>query len=123
MLKSSLHLCKFDVCRELQAEALQQDCLMFGGAADAAFADRDAGACGQHDIDQGDLLEFGEDFAGFVAKAGMLAPQAEGFPEHIGKKADQDVSLYAVLLLVPDGPHGQVALVESKRFLGFRQLD
>src|ERR1035441_11073632 len=97
MLKSSLHLCKFDVCRELQAEALQQDCLMFGGAADASVADRDAGACGQHDIDQGDLLELGEDLARLVAKAGTLAPQAQSFPEHIGKKADEDVSLYAVL--------------------------
>ena len=119
MSKSSLQVCKFDVGRDLQAEALKQDCLMFGWAADASFADRDAGACGQHDIDQGDLPELGEDFARFVAKAGTLAPLAEGFPEHIGKKADQDVSLYAVLLLVPDGPHDQVALVESKRFLGF----
>ena len=52
---------------------------MFGGATDTAFTNRDAGACGQHDIDQGDLLEFGEDLARFVAKAGKLAPQAEGF--------------------------------------------
>jgi hypothetical protein len=96
---------------------------MFGGATDTTFTNRDAGACGQHDIDQGDLLEFGEDLSRFVAKAGTLAPQAEGFPEHIGEKADEDVSLYAVLLLVPDGPHDQVALVESKRFFGFSQLD
>ena len=60
MLKSSLHLCKFDVCRDSQSESLQQDCLMFGGATDTTFTNRDAGACGQHDIDQGDLLEFGE---------------------------------------------------------------
>jgi len=56
ILKSSLHLCKFYVCRDLQAEALQQDLLMLGGAADTSFADRDASACGQHNIDQGDLL-------------------------------------------------------------------
>src|ERR1035438_10865740 len=121
--KSSLQVCKFDVRRHLQAEALQQDCLMFGGAADTSFANRDAGACGQHDIDQGDLLEFGEDLARLVAKAGTLAPQAQGFPKNIGKKADEDMGLSAMFLLVPDGPHDQVALVESKRLLGFCQLD
>jgi len=50
--KSSLHFCKFDVGRDLQVEALQQDCLMFGWATNALFADRDAGSCGQHEIDQ-----------------------------------------------------------------------
>jgi hypothetical protein len=49
-------------------------------------------------------LEFSKDLARFVAKAGALAPLAEGFPEHIGKKANQDVGLHAVFLLVPDRP-------------------
>jgi hypothetical protein len=82
--KSSLHFCKFDVRgRDLQVEALQQDCLVFGWAIDASFTDRDAGSCAQHEVAQGDLLEFGEDLARFVAKAGTLAPQAQSFPEHL----------------------------------------
>jgi hypothetical protein len=52
-----------------------------------------------------------------------LAPQAQSFPKNIGNKADEDMGLCTMFLLVPDGPHDQVALVESKRFLGFRQLD
>jgi hypothetical protein len=60
---------------DFEAEALQQDCLVFGGAADASFANRDAGACGQHDIDQRDLLQLGEDLARLVAKAGTMAPR------------------------------------------------
>jgi hypothetical protein len=42
MSKSSLQVCKFETCGDLQAEALQQDCRMVGGAADASLADRDA---------------------------------------------------------------------------------
>ena len=123
MSKSSLQVCKFDVGRDFQAEPLQQDCLKVCGAADTALAYRDARACGQQDIDQGDLLELGEDLARFVAEAGALAPLAQRFPKHIGKKANQDVGLHAVFFLVPDWPHDQVALVESKRFFGFCELD
>jgi hypothetical protein len=47
---------------DFEAEALQQDCLVFGG-------------CGQHDIDQRDLLQLGEDLARLVAKAGTMAPR------------------------------------------------
>ena len=68
-------------------------------------------------------MEFGEDLARLVAQAGTLAPHAQSFPENMGKKADEDIGLYAMFLLVPDGPHDQVALVESERFLGFCQLD
>ena len=68
-------------------------------------------------------MEFGENLARLVAKAGTLAPQAQRFPKNIGEKADEDVGLHAMFFLVPDGPHDQVALVESERFLGFCQLD
>ena len=62
------------------------------------FANRDAGGSGQHDIDHGDLLQFGEDLARLVAKAGTLAPETQNFPENIGKKADEDMGLYAMFL-------------------------
>jgi hypothetical protein len=123
MSKSSPQVCKSNMGMDFQAEPLKQDCLMVCGAADTAFADRDARACGQHDIDQGDLLEIGEDLARFVAEAGALAPLVQRFPKHKGKKANQDVGLHAVFFLAPDGPHDQVALVEWKRFFGFRELD
>jgi hypothetical protein len=86
---------KFEVGRDLQTEALKQDCLVVGGSADTALADRDAGECGQHDIDQEDTLELGEDLVRFVAETGALAPLAQGFPELMNQKTNRDVRLYA----------------------------
>ncbi len=76
---------------------------MVRGAADIAFADRDTMTRWKHDIDQRDLLEFSEDLAWFVAEAGPVAPQAEGFPKHIGEKANEDVGLHTMLVVMPDG--------------------
>src|ERR1019366_1541204 len=61
--------------------------------------------------------------AWFVAEAGALALLAQRFPQYVSKKANQDVGLHAVFFLVPDGPHDQIALVETKRFFGFCELD
>lgn len=96
---------------------------MLGGAADTARADRNALPRGQHDIDQRDLLQFGEDLSWFIAEACAAAPLAQRFPDYVGKKANEDVRLHAVFGLVPDGPQEQVALVQAKRGFRFCQLD
>jgi len=59
------------------------------GAADTAFAYRNARPRGQYNIDQRDLFQLGEDLARFVAEAGALTPLAQRFPEHIGQKANR----------------------------------
>ena len=96
---------------------------MIGGAADTVRADGNARSRGQHHIDQRDLLQLGEDLARFIAQPSAVAPQAQVFPNHVSQKANQDVGLHALLFLVPDGPHHQVALVQTKGLFGLGQLD
>ena len=76
---------------------------MLIGLAHAAFAQSDTVARWQHDIDQGDLGQLAEDLSRFISQAGLAALRLKRFPEHIGEKADQDVSLQALLLLVQTG--------------------
>ena len=47
----------------------------------------------------------------------------EGFPQDVGKKADEDVGLDPLGLLVPDGADAQVAFVDAKCGLGLGELD
>ena len=96
---------------------------MVCGTADTALADGDARSSGQQHIDQRDLVQLGEDLARLIAQAGTVAPHAQGFPKDISQETDQDVGLYALFLLVPDGPHHQVALVQPKGLFGLGQLD
>ena len=51
-----------------------------------------------------------------------MAPLAEGFPEHISEKANQNMGLYAVLKMVPDRAQSQIAFVDTKGSLGLGQL-
>ena len=96
---------------------------MVSGAADASLSDGDTGPRRQHDINQGDVLKFSEDLSRFVAKTGALTPLAQCFPNNVSQKADQDVGLHTLFLVVPYGPHHQVALVQAKRLFGFGELD
>jgi hypothetical protein len=48
---------------------------MVGGSADTSFADLEARPRWQHGIDQGDLLELGEDLSRFVAESSSVAPR------------------------------------------------
>ena len=96
---------------------------MVSGSADALLWDADTGPCRQYDINQGDLLKFSEDLSGLVAKAGPLTLLAQRFPDGLSEKADRDGGLHTLFLVVPYGPHRQVALVQAKRLFGFGQLD
>ena len=51
-----------------------------------------------------------------------MAPAAKRFPEHIGEKANQNMSLHAVLEMVPDRAQRQIAFVDAKGSLGLGQL-
>src|SRR5262249_28594166 len=59
-----------------------------------------------------------QDGARRVSEAGALLPHLKGFPQHEREKANQDMGLNAVLSLVPDRPHVQLALLDPKG--GFR---
>ncbi len=67
MVESSLHSGHFQGVGEVQIQVLQQDRLMFGGATDAAFADRYAASRRQHHVNQGDVRQFLEHLPRFVA--------------------------------------------------------
>ena len=62
---------------------MQQDRLVAGWFCHAAFADFDAVAGRQDDVDAANLREFLQDAAGFVAETGFLAQGGQRFPEHI----------------------------------------
>lgn len=51
-----------------------------------------------------------------------MAPLAEGFPEHISEKANQNMGLHAVLEMVPDRAQEQVAFVDAKCSFSLGQL-
>ena len=102
---------------------MQQDRLVIGRFRHAAFADFDAVAGRQDDVDAANLREFLQDAAGLVAEARFLTQGGQRFPEHVRQKADQNVGQHTVLFLVPDRPNAQVALVNSKRRLRFGELD
>ncbi len=102
---------------------MQQDRLVNGWFRHAAFADFDAVAGRQDDVDAANLREFLQNAAGFVAEPGFLAQGGQRFPEHIRQEADQNVGQHPILFLVPDRPYAQIAFVNSERRFRFGELD
>jgi len=51
-------------------------------------------------------------------QAGPMLPLLQGFPEHVGEEADEDVCLHAVLAPMPDRPDGQLALLDAEGGFG-----
>jgi hypothetical protein len=47
----------------------------------------------------------------------------EALPQHEGKEADEDMSLHAVLALMPDRADVQLILLDAKRRFGLGELD
>jgi len=70
---------------------------------------------GGHDhvnhLDLGDLIE---DFPWLMPQTCRLAHLPDGLPQDIGQKADQDVRLGPLSLLVPDGAHALVSFLYPK---------
>jgi len=69
---------------------------------DATESDLCTGACQEYDIDHGKISDLFKDRSGFVAQPRLFAHLRQTLPEHVGKEADEDVSLNAILTLVPD---------------------
>jgi len=102
----------------LEAQPSEQDRLVVGRPGDASLAKDHARPRRQNHVHHADLPQFVQDPPGFLAQSGPVAELAEGLPEHIGQEAHQDVCLHAVLLLTPDRPQTQIALVDAERAPG-----
>src|SRR6266702_5210214 len=57
------------------------------------------------------------------AEAGTLLPHLEASPQHEGEKAHEDMSLNAVLALVPDRTHVQLIFLDTESGFGLCELD
>jgi hypothetical protein len=114
-----------ETLREPEPETCEEVSLRLVGACDAAQADDALLKVGQRqdDVSALDARELAEDGPWRVTKPRSLLPLFEGLPECEGKKADQEMRLDTFLLLVPDGPDGQVALLDAKGGLGIGELD
>jgi hypothetical protein len=77
----------------------------------------------QDDVRAMDGPQLGEERARAVAEARFLLPLLEGFPEGVGKEANEDVGVDPLRFLVPNGADGQVALVDPECRLGLCELD
>src|SRR5271166_3757696 len=81
------------------------------------------GCCWQHHVVRLDARQFLEDGARRVAETGTALPHLQTLPQHEGEEADEDVSLHAVLALMPDRPDGQLLLLDAERRLRLSELD
>jgi hypothetical protein len=58
-----------------------------------------------------------------IAETCTALPHLEGLPQHEGKKADEDMSLYAILALVPNRAEVELVLLDTKSGFGLGELD
>src|SRR5260221_14489412 len=102
--------------RDAQPEPIEERSLCLVGADDAAqsqVASRHRVGW-QNNVGAVNCGEFLEDGSRAVAQSSAALPLLEGFPHRVGEKADQDVGERAILLLMPDRPDRQVALVDAE---------
>ena len=71
-------------------------------------------------LDTGQLFENG---ARRVSEAGALLPHLEALPEREGEKANENVSLNAILALMPDRTNVELILLDTERRFGLGELD
>ena len=80
--------------------------------------------CGRQDDVLGlNAREFFEDGARGIAETCAALPHLQALPQHEGKKADKDMSLYAILALVPDRAEVELVLLDTKSGFGLGELD
>ena len=77
----------------------------------------------QNDVVGLDAGKLFEDGPRRVPEARALLPHFETLPEHEGEEANEDVSLDAVLALMPDRTQVQLILLNAKRGFGLGELD
>jgi hypothetical protein len=85
------------------------------GLSDAAQADLTMGGGRQDDVSRLDSRKLFEDRTGRISKACALLPHLEALPQHEGKKADEDMSLNAILMLTPDRTEVELIFLDAKR--------
>ena len=74
----------------MQAQALEEDGLVVGGAGDASPVEIHAAAGGHHHVDDSYQRQFRQQFAGIIAQARLAAQLPQSFPQHVGQEAHQD---------------------------------
>ena len=70
-----------------------------------------------------DLRPFVQQTVRLVAEARFYAKLTERFPQHLSDEAYKNVSQHTIFFLMSDRPNRQIAFLNSKRGLGFCQLD
>ena len=105
------------------AEAVEQRYLGSVGLGDAAKADSAKCRCRQDDIVRLNACELFQDGARRVSKPGTALPHLQALPQNKGEKANQDVSLNAVLALMPDRTDVQLVLLNSEGGFRLGELD
>ena len=104
---------------------MKQDALRVVGLGDAAESNRafESAANGKHDVAAFEFGEFREQGARRVAQAAALHPAGEGFPQHVGEEAHQDVGSDPRLVLVPHRTQLQFVFGDAEGPFRLGQLD
>lgn len=76
----SLHFDLLYFCGEPQPKFVEEDLLVVGWSANAAFADLDAVPRREDDVHQADVAQFGQHAARFASQPGGLAHLCERLP-------------------------------------------
>src|SRR6266566_2054441 len=118
-----LVLAKAHALGEHDAEALEERGLRRIGLGHATQADLSVCRRWQDHIVRLDERELFEHGARGIAKPALLLPQLEGFPQHEGKEAHEDVSLDAIGALMPNGTDAQLILLDAECGFGLCELD
>jgi len=109
------------------AKAVKESGLCGVGLSDAAQADLTTGGGRQEHVMRLDSRKLFEDGARRISEACALLPHLEALPQHEGKKADkkadEDMSLNAVLMLMPDRTEVELIFLDAERGLGLGELD
>lgn len=105
------------------AETIEQGGLRrvwLGHTAQANLAMR----CGrQNDVLGLNAFEFFQDDARRITETCAALPHLQALPQHEGEKADEDMSLHAILALVPDRTEVELVLLDAEGGFGLGELD
>src|SRR6185437_8135620 len=93
------------------------------GLRDASQTDLPVHCGRQHDNVRLNASQLLEDGARRASEPGALLPHLETLPSNEGEKANEDVSLNAVLSLVPDRTHVQLVLLDLEGGFGLGELN
>jgi hypothetical protein len=100
------------------AEPLKEHRLRHIGLRHTTQSDLAVRGRGQDHIVGVDAREFFEHGARGVAKAALLLPQLERFPQHEGEQAHKDVCFDAIGALMPDWTDAQLVFLDAECGLG-----